>query len=94
MKTLQEFRDSKKEMTKEEVNNTFGGISESENNLVYADALVIEILPSGEYYLLIERSDYISRDLKLLEQIAWDDFAKYELRLTPEEIENDLNIRK
>ena len=83
LKNLAEFRATKEEMTIEEGIH-FLGLNRSDFSddlqgfLIYC-GLYIEVLTDGRYYLLVERSDYISEDLELLESILWDDFAKYEL---------------
>ena len=94
MKTLKEFRESKKFLTRRQYNKAFGEQFETDwtkpeydetivSIATYYDGSHIELCVNdvtGECYfhLVIMRSDYKSTNLHQLEERLWDDFVKSE----------------
>ncbi len=77
--TFEEFVDTKKLMTFEEIEEEYGAVVESKKAYNYSDGLFIEVLDNGGYHLTVDRSCYESKDLGELERRLWDDFAREEI---------------
>jgi hypothetical protein len=71
-----EFKASKVEMTRDEFEKKYGAFlwDDCQPTLsVYADrGLYIENMPDGKYYLLIDRSDYVSENITELEELLYE----------------------
>lgn len=99
IRTLTEFIFTKRQISGAKYNEEFGeGIVESEIVYVYSDSMCIEVekvdmTKPKIYSLSLGNNTYTSQDLHLLERRLWDDFAKYEIGLSKDEIEADLHIR-
>jgi len=58
---------------------------------MYAEYMFIEVLSDGRFSLTFDRSSYVSKNIKKLEKILWNDFAKQELKSANTKTENVFN---
>lgn len=110
MKTLEEFKKSRRLMTPEEYNENFGvqycevDIEDlNERNIkmlvVYETGAMIELGVDERYVdivfvLQLDRSEYKSRNLSVLEEKLWDEFAKTEqLNICKKDVIDDYKER-
>lgn len=96
IKTLAQFRASKLVMRRDEYIKKFDDADFLCGTVITYGGpdcgYRIEIRYDGKYLLQFDRSEYVSSDLKRLEELFWDKFCKYEF-LTPKQIKKDLNKR-
>jgi hypothetical protein len=95
MKNISDFRASRVKMTRQAYATIYGNDEELTYSslFVYADGLAIWTADANQYYLIVERSDYLSADLGRLEEILWDDFGKWEFDISIDDLEEDLHER-
>lgn len=74
--TFEDFVASKRRV----VDHLDDGTEETgKSGFIYGEAFWIRDNMDGTFYTMIERSEYTSSDLSLLERRLWEDFAKAEL---------------
>ena len=92
MKNLSEFQDTKTKMSAKEIDKKYGYEIFSKYAFIYGDGFNIEIKENGFFSLKLERSEFYTKDLLQLETLLWD-WAKFELGVSAENMEEDLHQR-
>ena len=78
-KTFKEFQKSRRRVESIQIEFGFNDLEMGETDqpgYVYDDCCYIIIEPNEKYSLIIERSDYLSKDLQGLEEILYRDWYK------------------
>lgn len=92
MKDLLDFQLSKKEYKESHCPDNYEGVEGIIGYLRYNNHFEIAVLKDSRYDLVLERSEYNTKDLEQLEILLWD-WAKYELSVEPDDIVEDLHER-
>jgi len=93
VKTLEAFRATRATISsKQHAENTKTELEDLEGDKVsvYHRGLYIEHAEDGDFHVCFETNHEDSGSIEVLEQILWDDFAKWEFSLSYEEMRLDL----
>jgi len=99
MKSLKEFKSSVVVKTVKQFEELFSvnvidecheGVTEV---LVYADHYYIFVLPNGEYYTEFDRQSHVHPVLARVEEVLWDEYVKFDLNISYDEMEEELHDR-
>lgn len=78
-KTIDEFRNTRCEMTGDAFEHIYGAMCYYHVVYVYAGSFFISKMIDGKYHLQLERDEFVSDDIAELEVTLWERFAKNEL---------------
>ena len=98
IKTLEQFRATKREMSIADYCKEFGVgkdqfCEDCVSLLVYCNGLQIQQFKHGVYFVEYMRDSASNIDLSIVEEVFWDEFVKEEIGVTSDEALEDLNER-